>query len=494
VACRRLVLVLGVTTLACGTRTPLLTPDAAMEHGAGEHLPAPDVAPPEAAAEAPADVSPVSDVGAVEAVSDVASVEAVPDAGAGDALDAAAEAPADAPGDAEVGAADASDATDANDASDAADAGDASDAGIEGGCASSGNGHSPRPSPLFGAFVEVDLPGTMGESVAVGDVTGDGRADVVVGGWAGDLIVVYAQTADGGLAPPKKYGDGATLVLGPRQLALGDVNGDGRLDVLYTRDADVGVMLQTAAGTLDAPSSLAPTDAGNGESAVAIGDLDGDGRADVVAAGWGASNVDVWFQDATGALGAAHSFACAHKGYETLALGDIDGDGRADIAVSGRQQSDVCVVLQKPGGLAPSGSIGVGATVSALGIGRLGLPYCAVDLVFSTGGNSPGSGLVVHAVGGTGLGTTLASYDIPESLVVADVDGDGRSDVVVVHTGWEAVGVYRQVVTGGLASEERYPFPYLNWGTDRIAVGDINGDGRPDVVGVDAKLAILYQN
>jgi hypothetical protein len=62
----------------------------------------------------------------------------------------------------------------------------------------------------------------------------------------------------------------------------------------------------------------------------------------------------------------------------------------------------------------------------------------------------------------------------------------------VNHEGWLAIGVYRQLPAGGFAAEEQYPFSYVNWGPDRIAVGDINGDGRPDIVGVDAKVTILY--
>jgi hypothetical protein len=92
-----------------------------------------------------------------------------------------------------------------------------------------------------------------------------------------------------------------------------------------------------------------------------------------------------------------------------------------------------------------------------------------------------------------GAPTLLDSYDNPRSSVVADVDGDGRDDIVLVHVGWNAVGVYRGLPSGGVAAEERYPFSNLGGGGDLIAVGDINGDGRPDVVGVvNEYVTILY--
>jgi hypothetical protein len=361
------------------------------------------------------------------------------------------------------------------------------------GCYSSDAGTPPPVGTLFGAPMTIDLASGAAESVAIGDVTGDGLPDVVVG--EGNFIIVYAQTAGGTLAPAASYdsGIGGQVSLEPRTLDVGDVNGDGRLDVVYTREVDVAVMLQNASGGLDPPLALAITDAGNGEDVVAVGDLDGDGRADVVGASWGGLGVDIWFQAADGSLAAARHFACPHSGYEDLALGDLDGDGQLDIAISGEQQSTICVLLQRPGGFATEITT-PGVTTRGLGIADVE-GDCNGDLIFATGGNRPGSqiGLMAGAGGGAlGQAAYLPSYDIPGALVVRDVDGDGRPDVVVNHEGWLAIGVYRQLPWGGFAAEEQYPFSYINWGPDRIAVGDINGDGRPDIVGVDAKVTILY--
>ena len=77
--------------------------------------------------------------------------------------------------------------------------------------------------------------------------------------------------------------------------------------------------------------------------------------------------------------------------------------------------------------------------------------------------------------------------------MVTDVDGDGRPDVVIDHFGWMAFSIYQQMATGGLAAESRFPFSYVNIGSQRLAVGDINGDGRPDIVTADANVTVSLQ-
>jgi hypothetical protein len=115
------------------------------------------------------------------------------------------------------------------------------------------------------------------------------------------------------------------------------------------------------------------------------------------------------------------------------------------------------------------------------------------DLVAVGHGNAGQLGVAHQQPDGTlGAFTWVGSYDAPGDAVITDVTLDGRKDVIVLHEYWAAVGVYAQDTSGGLGAKELLPFGNINWGSDRMAVGDINGDGRPDIVAVDAALSILY--
>jgi hypothetical protein len=136
--------------------------------------------------------------------------------------------------------------------------------------------------------------GSRAVAVAVGDVTGDGRLDVVAITEVGsdpandDRLVLFAQNADGTLAAPVKYPIESGYP-GPTSVAIGDVDGDGRNDVVVGRRSgaseSIAVFHQNETGTLDALVAYATDDSRH----VRIGDVNGDGRLDVVGADTGVS-------------------------------------------------------------------------------------------------------------------------------------------------------------------------------------------------------------
>jgi hypothetical protein len=147
------------------------------------------------------------------------------------------------------------------------------------------------------------------------------------------------------------------------------------------------------------------------------------------------------------------------------------------------------------GGFGPAAEYRVGTNILTQGIGLGDVTGDGrTDVVASYGGNRPDSFVAVFAQTAGTLATPVsyASYDIPEPVEVADLDGDARPEVVTVHGGWQRVGVYGGLSNGTLAPEDLSTVPYAShYNVQGLAIGDVNGDGRPDIVEADYNYGLV---
>src|SRR3954451_3306613 len=224
-------------------------------------------------------------------------------------------------------------------------------------------GHTSAASTLFAPFQSIAL-GTDTKAVGIGDVTGDGRGDVVAtsaqGSYADYRVYVSASLPDGTLAAPVSYPTPGTASNRIESVAIGDITGDGRGDVVVGA-AGLGVLVypQLATGLLGSPTVTATPHT----LRVATGDLDGAAGTDLAAIGWGDDLVSVFLNDGHGALGGATTYPARHSGYDDLEIADVSGDGRDDIVVMSGQTyatPNLSVVAQLAGcGVdSPAGSRG----------------------------------------------------------------------------------------------------------------------------------------
>jgi hypothetical protein len=285
-------------------------------------------------------------------------------------------------------------------------------------------------------------------------------------------------------------------VTDPRSLAAGDLDGDGRTDLVVGAanggTGMVSVLRGTAGGGLAAPlGSPFGLGVAGGAGAIAVGDLNGDDRSDVLAAiGSGTANNDQLVPlagDGTGALIAGAPVTTGEQ-LSGVALADLDGDGDLDALASSTTAvatDQLGVIEQGPAGLAFSGAAGPASTMLAAGVaaGDLDGDGHPDALVVSTNAGS-GSAWVATSAGLTL--TAAAPVPVgpdPAAVALADVDGDGDLDGLVLDGSAALLTVLRNDGAGGLTATG-VAVPGLTTGSG-VAAGDLNGDGAADAVVTD---------
>lgn len=188
--------------------------------------------------------------------------------------------------------------------------------------------------------------------VEVGDVTGDGLSDIVTA--LGRTVEVRAQLADHSFAAPVSYLSGGVSGRETIEgLALGDTNGDGRLDVHASGGGNspnswVTSLVQMSDGTLAKPARYSSYDL---PTTLESDDVTGDGRADLVVLhnSWNALGV---YDSTPGTMPVETRFPIPHGQHysvDALAIGDVSGDGRADVAIADPQNGLVLLRGAPPG-------------------------------------------------------------------------------------------------------------------------------------------------
>lgn len=287
---------------------------------------------------------------------------------------------------------------------------------------------------------------------AVGDVDGDGRLDVAFGSLG--LESVHVVDPSGVRLPGFPYDWDDTIFSSP---ALVDVDGDGVRDIVIGGDSSAG-------GPVDHRGGMVRAITGTGRSlwehrvddivrgAPSVGDIDGDGRQDIVFGGGdfygGADSVRVWALELDGRVKPGWPQTTDGVTNASPTLADLDGDGRLDVAIGtfdsrhGRGQGGSVFAWNGGGGRLPGfprvsgGGVVIGqlSTADLDGDGGQDLLVPTGGAIFAYDGDT-GSRLLSLAEGtGTGFANTP---------LVADVDGDGRLDIVAAGSRGNAGVVLR---------------------------------------------------
>ncbi len=311
--------------------------------------------------------------------------------------------------------------------------------------------------------------------VALGDLNGDGSDDAVVANYRNRISVRLADGAGGLLAETTYPVDGY-----PTCVALRDLNGDGALDAIvvssYTEQGPPGnlrILFGTGNGAFVAAGSY-PV---RGDPRwVALGDLNGDGRLDAVVANHFTNDVSVLLGDGAGGFLPQTIYAVGGSP-SAVALGDLNGDGKPDLVSANTSANTLTVRLGNgSGGLLSPTTYATGFSPIAVAMADLNGDGIA-DVVVAERGTGQLSVRLGDGSGGLLAPSTYPTAGYPSALALADLNGDGKLDAIVTSSANVAS------VHFGAGGGAFLPRTYDGIGgtPTGVAVGDLDGDGRPDV-------------
>jgi hypothetical protein len=308
-------------------------------------------------------------------------------------------------------------------------------------------------SQAFAAAVEIPA-GISPTSLKTADINGDGKLDLIFLNKEDQVVIVCKNRSVPGSINAESFEPGVSFRTGssPEEVAIGDLNNDGKPDLAVTDILDNTLSILENKGTISTIAFNAKVDfiAESKPSELEISDLDLDGKADIIVANANASSISVFRNISSGAIN-NNSMAArfnysdvSYNGRKFLSIGDMNTDGRPDI-IFGVASNDYIAVFRNQA--------------------ETGVSFSS-NFFFKYNMN--------------------ADWQVT-GLEVADVDGDGQCDIITLDNLGHYIKIKRNLINMG-------PIPYIqphfansvgiNTGsaTGALLVGDLNNDSRPDII------------
>ena len=333
--------------------------------------------------------------------------------------------------------------------------------------------------------------GTAPGSVEIADLNGDAKPDIIVANEQSNDVTILLGDGKGGFTQAK----GSPFPAGhdPNDIAIGDFNRDGKLDLAFANHEEkhLTVLLGSGQGgftpALNSPFAVEVKPHTHG---VATGDLNGDGNLDLVTDSWGNDQVAVLFGDGKGSFNTSGTFLAVGKmPYQRVRVGDINGDGKSDIITTNLEGDNVTILLNDGrGGFTQSAgsAFPCGDSPFNFAIGDVngdGKPDLAVINSPRSATRSGKDGLTILLGDGTGgfkmiTGSPFATGKIPNRVAIGDVNGDGIGDIAVSSPDGNNITLFL-MSNKGVASSSTIAIGGKPKG---LAIRDLNGDGKADMV------------
>jgi hypothetical protein len=332
--------------------------------------------------------------------------------------------------------------------------------------------------------------------IALGDLNGDGKLDLATSNNGADSVSVLLGDGAGAFGMPTDTMIGtapmgiATGVLSPMTMMTPDTFRD--VAAVSSTLNNVSVLINVAGD-----STLVPTAspvAGMSPIAIAAAELNGDTNTDlVVASTLGSANVIVLLGKGDGTYQTGQGFA-AGTTPQSVAVADVTGDGKLDLVVANMGSHDVSILPGNGNGTFQTAtSMGAGMSPRSVAVADINLDGKADVVVADSAGNA------VQVLLGNGNGTFQTAVAVPagtgaRGVAISDLDGDSRPDVVVANEGSSNVSVLLGSGTPALFIAPRQLTVAAS--PTSVVIGDLNADGKPDIVsghGAGSSVSVLLQ-
>jgi VCBS repeat-containing protein len=357
----------------------------------------------------------------------------------------------------------------------------------------------------FGLASSYDNGGDSSTAVAIGDLNGDGKPDLV-SAIRSEGISVLLGSGGGSFGSAVKYAAPASSFgLYQLSVALRDLNADGVLDVVGQAARDNAALVWlgvptspgsgVGTGTFAAGSKVllnaSPTcgnSSGNPCQAefpadVAVADFNNDAKPDVATSNTSTNNIAILLGNGDGTFDApTYVTLNSASGPQQISAGLVDGGSNVDLVVADLLTDNVSVLLGNG-----SGGFGTATNVAA-GITRPSkLTLADVDgdsdrdiVTANTGFDGEAAVLLNNGSGNFGSPSVIAAGTQPSSVAVGDLNGDAKVDLTVGNAGSDEVLTLLGDGAGGLSSPLSFGLNGAG-GPSQATVGDLDGDGRADI-------------